>query len=131
MLQNNNIKNISELNSTFCDTNKKTVFFLKFIDILKIGKFHAIFPSAKEKEISAILLIRMLLRAWHKITFTIFVWLCNSILYSLWNSFLMIFPKNFTTLSGTSKWTCFEQYPHWYPKLHTRNLDILRSHNLK
>ena len=61
MLQNKDIKNLSELNSAFVDKRKKADFFLKFIDILKLGKFHSNFSSAKTKGISSILLIRILI----------------------------------------------------------------------
>ena len=61
MLQNKDIKNLSELNSAFVDKHKKAEFFLSFINILKLGKFHSIFSSAKVKGISAVLLIRILL----------------------------------------------------------------------
>ena len=61
MLQSENIKNLSELNQAFVDKHKKAEFFLGFIDILKLGKFHAIFSSAKTKGIVSVLLIRILI----------------------------------------------------------------------
>ncbi len=61
MLQYKDIKNLSELESTFVDRHKKTEFFLKIIDILKIGKFHSIFGSVKQKGVSPLLIIRILI----------------------------------------------------------------------
>jgi hypothetical protein len=61
MLQSENIKNLSELNQSFIDKHKKSEFFLKFIDILKLGKFHAVFSTAKVKGIASVLLIRILI----------------------------------------------------------------------
>lgn len=61
MLQNKNIKNLSELKATFVHKHKKAEFFTKFIEILKIGKYHAIFSSAKQKGISSLMLMRILI----------------------------------------------------------------------
>ena len=61
MLQNKDIKNLSELNQAFLDKNKRAEFFLNFIDILKLGKLHSIFSSAKVKGISPLLLIQILI----------------------------------------------------------------------
>lgn len=61
MLHHKDIKNLSELNSAFIDKHKRADFFLNFTDILKLGKFHSIFSSAKVKGISSILLIRIML----------------------------------------------------------------------
>jgi len=61
MLQNKDIKNLSELKSTFLSQQKKSEFFFDFIDILKIGKFHSIFSKVKSKGISVLLLIRIMI----------------------------------------------------------------------
>ena len=61
MLQSENIKNLSELNQSFVDKHKKPEFFLSFIDILKLGKFHAVLSAAKVKGICYVLLIRILI----------------------------------------------------------------------
>ncbi len=61
MLQYKDIKNLSELKSTFVLTHKKSEFFNKYIEILKIGKYHAILSSAKQKGISSLSLIRALI----------------------------------------------------------------------
>ena len=61
MLHNKDIKNLSELKSLFVHKHKKEEFFTKIIDILKIGKYHAIFSNVKTKGISALLLIRILI----------------------------------------------------------------------
>lgn len=61
MLQDKDIKNLSELKSTFVLTHKKSEFFTKYIEILKIGKYHAILSSAKQKGISSLSLIRALI----------------------------------------------------------------------
>ena len=53
MLQNKDIKNLSELKSLFVHKHKKEEFFTNFIDILKIGKYHAIFSNVKKKEYQA------------------------------------------------------------------------------
>ncbi|MGX1024273.1 hypothetical protein [Flavobacterium sp. CS20] len=47
MLQHKDIKNLSELNSAFVDKHKRADFFLNFIDILKLGKFHQLLPVQK------------------------------------------------------------------------------------
>ncbi len=49
MLHNKDIKNLSELKTTFLCDDKKESFFTKMISILKIGKQHAIFSTVKEK----------------------------------------------------------------------------------
>ena len=49
MLQDKDIKNVSELKQTFVSKHKKLEFFTNLIDILKVGKYHAIFSSAKQK----------------------------------------------------------------------------------
>ncbi|MCD4696235.1 MAG: transposase [Bacteroidales bacterium] len=61
MLQNKDIKNLSELKIAFVREHKKPEFFIKFIEVLKIGKYHAIFSSAKQKGISSLLLIKILI----------------------------------------------------------------------
>lgn len=61
MLHNKDIKNLSELKSLFVHKHKKEEFFTKIIDILKIGKYHAIFSNVKTKGIPALLLIRVLI----------------------------------------------------------------------
>lgn len=61
MLRDKDIKNLSELKMTFVHKHKESEFFTNFIEILKIGKYHAIFSSAKQKGISSLLLIRILI----------------------------------------------------------------------
>lgn len=59
MLQNKDIKNLSELKTTFLCDDKNESFFTEMISILKIGKHHAIFSSVKEKGISVLLIIKI------------------------------------------------------------------------
>ena len=61
MLRYKNIKNLSELKLLFVDKHKKEEYFTDIIDILKIGKYHAIFSNVKKKGISALLLIKILI----------------------------------------------------------------------
>jgi len=61
MLHNKDIKNLSEIKTTFVDNHKKEDFFSEITDVLKIGKHHAIFANVKQKGISAIILIKILL----------------------------------------------------------------------
>lgn len=61
MLQDKDIKNLSELKMTFVRKHKKSEFFTNFIGILKIGKYHAIFSSVKQKGISSLSLIQILM----------------------------------------------------------------------
>ena len=61
MLRNKDIKNLSELKSTFVAQHKKEVFFSDLTDILKIVKHHAIFANVKQKGISVIILIKIML----------------------------------------------------------------------
>jgi len=61
MLHSKDIKNLSELKSTFAAITKKADFFFDFVDVLKIGKFHGLFYHAKQKGIAPLLLIRLLL----------------------------------------------------------------------
>ena len=61
MLQSKDIKNLSELSLTFCSKHKKAEFFTSFVGILKLGKLHAYFSSAKQKGVSGLLIIEILL----------------------------------------------------------------------
>jgi len=61
MLQSKDIKNLSELKESFVNSHKKPEFFLAFMDILKLGKLHATFSNSKQKGISSLHLIRLLL----------------------------------------------------------------------
>jgi len=61
MLQNKDITNLSELKTSFVQDNKKSEFFLKFVDVLKLGKLHLVFSKVKQKGIPSILIIRILL----------------------------------------------------------------------
>ena len=61
MLHDKDIKKISEIESTFVSKHKKEKVFSEIIDILKIGKHHAIFSSVKQKGISSIILIKILI----------------------------------------------------------------------
>ena len=61
MLQDKDIKNISELKKTFVLAHKKPEFFTKSVDVLKIGKYHSIFSQVKQKGIPSLLLIKILI----------------------------------------------------------------------
>ena len=61
MLHNKDIKNLTELKMAFVRENKKSEFFTDFIDVLKIGKYHSVFSSVKQKGISSLLLIKILI----------------------------------------------------------------------
>jgi hypothetical protein len=61
MLQYKDIKNLGELKSTFVLDHKKEDFFSDLISILKIGKYHSIFSGAKQKGISSLVLLRLLI----------------------------------------------------------------------
>lgn len=60
MLRSKDITNLSELKTSFVQDNKKSEFFLKFIDVLKLGKLHSVFSKVKQKGIPSLLLIRIL-----------------------------------------------------------------------
>jgi len=61
MLQHKGIKNLSELKESFVKNRKNPEFFLSFMNILKLSKLHGTFSNAKQKGISSIQLIRLLL----------------------------------------------------------------------
>lgn len=61
MLQNKSIKNLCELKSSFVLEHKKENFFSDLIDTLKLGKYHSVFSSAKQKGIPALVLLRVLI----------------------------------------------------------------------
>jgi hypothetical protein len=61
MLHNKDIKNLSELTSTFCDHHNTADFMSNMLKVLKIGKLHSIFSGVKTKGISALSLIEILL----------------------------------------------------------------------
>lgn len=61
MLHNKDIKNLTELKMTFVREHKKSEFFTNFIEVLKIGKYHSVFSQVKQKGISSLLLIRILI----------------------------------------------------------------------
>jgi len=61
MLHHKDIKNLSELKTTFVAHHKKEEFFTKFIAVLKLGKIHAVFSGVKEKGIPVLLLIKILI----------------------------------------------------------------------
>jgi hypothetical protein len=61
MLQNKDIKKLSELKLTFLCKTKKSEFLFEFVDILKLGKLHSIFSGVKTKGISTLLLIRIMI----------------------------------------------------------------------
>ncbi len=61
MLHNKDIKNLSELKTTFLCDDKKEIFFTEMISILKIGKHHALFSTVKEKGISVLIIIKILI----------------------------------------------------------------------
>ncbi len=59
MLHNKDIKNLSELKTTFLCDDKKEIFFTEMISILKIGKHHALFSTVKEKGISVLIITQV------------------------------------------------------------------------
>lgn len=61
MLQSKDIKNLSELTTSFCSTHRKVEFFREFIKILRLGKLHSIFSKVKQKGIPALCLIEILI----------------------------------------------------------------------
>ena len=61
MLLNKDIKNLSELRTTFVSKHKKENFFSEMIKILKIGKHHALFSKVKEKGIPVLSIIQILI----------------------------------------------------------------------
>lgn len=61
MLQNKDIKKLSELKLTFIGKGHKSEFLFDFVDILKLGKLHSIFASVKSKGISVLLLIKIMI----------------------------------------------------------------------
>ncbi len=61
MLQDKDIKNLSELKTTFVYNHKKESFFSDMIKILKIGKHHALFSKVKEKGIPVLAIIQVLI----------------------------------------------------------------------
>jgi hypothetical protein len=61
MLQNKDIKNLSEFKSVFVDSHKNPFYFTKIIDLLKLGKHHALFSSVKKKGIPVLSLIQIIL----------------------------------------------------------------------
>ena len=61
MLHNKDIKNLSELKMTFVHEHKKSEFFTNFIEVLKIGNYHSVFSRVKQKGISSLLLIKILI----------------------------------------------------------------------
>lgn len=46
---------------TFLSKQKKSEFFFEFVDVLKIGKFHSLFSKVKQKGISSLMLIRIMI----------------------------------------------------------------------
>jgi len=61
MLHDKDIKNLSELKTTFVAEQKKKEIFSDLVDSLKLGKHHAIFSNVKQKGIPVIILIKILL----------------------------------------------------------------------
>ena len=61
MLHNKGINNLSELKASFVDQHKSEKFFSDFIDLLKLGKYHSIFSSVKQKGIPALSILRVLI----------------------------------------------------------------------
>lgn len=61
MLRHKDTNKISELESNFVDNHKNQFFFIKIIDFLKLGKHHALFSSVKQKGISVLQLISILI----------------------------------------------------------------------
>ncbi len=82
MLRDKDIKNLSELKTTFVSAHKKEEFFSDMIKILKLGKHHAIFSGVKEKGISALAIITILI-----IFPFIGVSSVNTFVKSYWNKF--------------------------------------------
>jgi hypothetical protein len=54
MLHHEDIKNLSELKSTFVDKHDELPFYLNFLRILKIGQLHSIYSSAKVKGVCGV-----------------------------------------------------------------------------
>lgn len=104
MLHHKDIKNLSELNSAFLDKHKRSDFFLSFIDILKLGKFHSSFSCAKAKGISSVLLIRIML---------VFPFIDQRSIYSFvdsyWGNLFDIGKDAYYRLKNNAKinWRCF------------------------
>jgi hypothetical protein len=61
MLQDKDIKKLSELKLTFIGKGKKSEFLFDFVEVLKLGKLHSIFSGVKSKGISILLLIRIMI----------------------------------------------------------------------
>ena len=61
MLHNEDIKNLSELKMTFVYKHKKESFFTDMMKNLKLGKHHALFSNVKEKGVSALTIIQILI----------------------------------------------------------------------
>ncbi len=61
MLHNKDIKNLSEFKSDFVDSHKNPFIFSKIIDLLKLGKYQALFSTVKSKGFSALSIIQILL----------------------------------------------------------------------
>ena len=83
MLRNKDIKNLSELKKTFVDRQKKSDFFIKYVEILQLSKLHSIFSKVKTKGISVKLLIGILITMPFIEERTI-----NSFVQSWWNGVL-------------------------------------------
>ena len=61
MLHNKDIKNLSELKTTFVSKHKKESFFTEMIKVLKIGKHHGLFSQVKKKGIPVLSVIQILI----------------------------------------------------------------------
>lgn len=61
MLRDKDIKNISELKQVFVDSHKNPIFFQRMVEVLKLGKHHAIFSKVKSQGIPVLDLITIMI----------------------------------------------------------------------
>ena len=122
MLHNEDIKNLSELKPTFVSKHQNAEFFLRMIEILKIWKHHALFSGVKEKGVSALTIIAILISfpflgqkdVYHfvKIYWNKFAGYGKAVYYRLknnprinWRKFLFaVVKRSISTVSG-SQWS--------------------------
>lgn len=104
MLHDKDIKNLSELKLSFLPSLKKPEFFVKFIKILKLGKYHSFLSIAKEKGFSPLYLIQIL------ISFPFITQKSvNSFVSSSWNKYLGIGKDAYYRIKNNPKvnWRAF------------------------
>ncbi|MGB0879770.1 MAG: helix-turn-helix domain-containing protein [Polaribacter sp.] len=83
MLQTKDIKNLRELTPFSCE-QKKSIFFTDLTSVLKLGKLHAIFSATKQKGVSGLTLIKILLsfsflseKNVHDFISSYWIWVCK------------------------------------------------------